>query len=122
MPMTPVYAAVEPLRDEVDALARQGAVLVEFGAPWCPHCQRVQPLLQDALESRPALTHLKIEDGSGRRLGRSFRVKLWPTLVLLREGQEVARVVRPTTAGDLAPLFEPQEDDGSGGRSPPTAA
>jgi thioredoxin 1 len=35
--------------------------------------------------------HVKVEDGSGRRLGRSFGVKLWPTLVFLRDGREVAR-------------------------------
>jgi thioredoxin 1 len=39
--------------------------------------------------------HIKVEDGPGRPLGRSFRVKLWPTLVFLREGREVARLVRP---------------------------
>jgi thioredoxin 1 len=36
-----------------------------------------------------------VEDGPGRALGRAFRVKLWPTLVFLQDGQEVARVVRP---------------------------
>jgi thioredoxin 1 len=39
--------------------------------------------------------HLKIADASGRRLGRSFGVKLWPTLVFLRDGRETARLVRP---------------------------
>jgi thioredoxin 1 len=42
--------------------------------------------------------HVKVEDGSGRPLGRSYRVKLWPTLVFLRDGQEVARLVRPRDA------------------------
>lgn len=41
------------------------------------------------------MRHLKIEDGPGRRLGRFFRVKLWPTLVFLQDGEEVARLVRP---------------------------
>ncbi len=49
----------------------------------------------------PALRHLKIEDGSGRRLGRSFHIKLWPTLVFLRDGQEVARLVRPTESDPI---------------------
>jgi thioredoxin 1 len=47
------------------------------------------------LGSHPQVQHLKVEDGPGRPLGRSFRVKLWPTLVFLRDGKEVARLVRP---------------------------
>jgi thioredoxin 1 len=39
--------------------------------------------------------HIKIEDGRGRRLGRSFRVKLWPTLIFMRNGEEMERLVRP---------------------------
>jgi thioredoxin 1 len=35
-------------------------------------------------------------------LGRSFDVKLWPTLVLLAEGREVARLARPATAAEIA--------------------
>ena len=50
--------------------------------------------------------HLRVEDGRGRPLGRSFRIKLWPSLVLLRDGEEVARVVRPREARDLWPLDE----------------
>jgi thioredoxin 1 len=55
----------------------------------------VQPLLASALNDHPGVQHIKIADASGRRLGRSFRVKLWPTLVFLRGGEEVARLVRP---------------------------
>ena len=31
-------------------------------------------------------------DASGRPLGRSFKVKLWPTLVFLRDGREIERL------------------------------
>lgn len=51
-----------------------------------------------ALERHPEIRHLKIEDGRGKRLGRSFRVKLWPNLVLLQDGQVVEQLVRPAGA------------------------
>lgn len=94
------YLAVEPATGEVAAL--RGRVALEFGAPWCGHCQAAQPALAQALQDRGDATHLKIEDGKGRPLGRAYRIKLWPTLVLLRDGEEVARVVRPRRPEDLA--------------------
>jgi thioredoxin 1 len=94
--MNTTYATQEPSRAEVDALA--GRTLVEFGTAWCGHCKAAQPLLAEALAGAPPLAHLKIEDGSGRALGRSFGVKLWPTFVFLRDGQEVGRLVRPASA------------------------
>ena len=94
------YAATEPSREEVDKL--EGATLIEFGSPGCGHCRAAQPLIESALADRPGLQHLKIADASGRRLGRSFRVKLWPTLVVMRGGEELARVVRPHDAGEIS--------------------
>jgi thioredoxin 1 len=91
--MSTAFAEIEPARAEVDAIA--GPAMVEFGTPWCGWCRAAQPLIQSALAEHPQVRHLKIEDGSGRPLGRSFRVKLWPTLVFLRDGKEVARLVRP---------------------------
>jgi thioredoxin 1 len=89
----------EPARAEVDALP--GATLLEFGTDWCGHCRRAQPLIAQALAAHPEVRHLRIADASGRRLGRSFEVKLWPTLVLLREGREVGRLVRPVDAAEV---------------------
>jgi thioredoxin 1 len=99
MPMATSFAEVEPTRAEIDARAEP--VLLEFGAPWCGYCQRAQPHIAAALASHPDLEHLKIEDGSGRPLGRSFRIKLWPTLVLTKRGEELARVVRPTSSAQI---------------------
>lgn len=102
MPFTHTYASVVPSRSELDAL--HGTTLIEFGTAWCGHCKAVQPLLEAAMTNRN-LRHLKIEDGPGRALGRSYRVKLWPTLILLRNGEELARLVRPNCAQDIDRLL-----------------
>ena len=78
-----------------------GELAIEFGSETCGFCIAAQPLIARTVGARPRLQHLKIEDGPGRKLGRSFGVKLWPTLVFLRDGREVARVVRPRVEEDL---------------------
>lgn len=98
--MNRTYAPTEPPRAEVDALP--GLTLLEFGAPWCGICAAAQPRLEAALNGHPLLRHLKIEDGKGRPLGRSFGVKLWPTLVFLVDGKETVRLVRPHDAAQIA--------------------
>jgi thioredoxin 1 len=74
---------------------------VQFGTDWCGYCAAAEPLVEAALADRPEVPRLKIEDGKGRALGRSFGVKLWPTLVFLHDGREVARVVRPRSSEDI---------------------
>ena len=99
-PPPPYLSETEaPSRADVDAL--RGLTLLEFGTDWCGHCRAAQPAVQQALVQQPQWQHLKVEDGPGRALGRSYRVKLWPTLLVLRDGQEVARVVRPVAAQDV---------------------
>lgn len=96
----PYLSEVEaPSRTDVDGL--RGLTLLEFGTDWCGHCRAAQPAVTEALMGPSHWRHLKVEDGPGRALGRSFRVKLWPTLVLLRDGQELGRLVRPTVAADI---------------------
>ena len=91
--------AEAPTRAEVDT--QPGLTLLEFGTDWCGHCRAAQPALAEVLPQHVQWQHIKVEDGPGRPLGRSYRVKLWPTLVLLKDGQELARLVRPTHANDI---------------------
>jgi thioredoxin 1 len=93
------YGATALTRSEVDAMP--GTLLLQFGVGWCGHCQAAEPAIVQALRAYPQLRHLRIEDGAGRTLGRSFRVKLWPTLVLVAQGQELTRLVRPTQVEQL---------------------
>lgn len=85
--------AVTPTPDEVRAMA--GPVLLEFGSEWCGFCRALAPRLAALLEANPQVTHVKVEDGPGRPLGRSFQVRLWPNLVFLRDGQVVRQLARP---------------------------
>lgn len=112
--MNPRYAEDAPTRQEIDAMP--GSVVVEFGANWCGICAAAQSSIRAAFADYPGVRHIRIEDGPGRPTGRSFRVKLWPTLVFLSDGKEVARVVRPRDAQSvsraLAELAANAQSDG----------
>jgi thioredoxin 1 len=89
-----------PRRTDIDAST--GPLLLEFGTDWCGHCRAARAAVMTATATQPGVRHLRVEDGPGRALGRSFGVKLWPTLVFLRDGREVDRLVRPTEAAQVA--------------------
>lgn len=95
------YAQSMLSRADLDALP--GVTALDFGTDACGYCQAAKPHIEAALVETPGVLHMKIEDGPGRPLGRSFDVKLWPTLVVLQDGIEVARVVRPA---DVAAVRE----------------
>ena len=100
MPFATEYTDPEPSPESIAALP--GATLLEFGTPWCGHCRALQPLLSQLMAAHPGIRHIKVEDGPGQRLGRTFGVKLWPTLVFLKDGKEVARLVRPQALQDIS--------------------
>ena len=103
--MAKVYETQQPQRSEIDAMP--GLVALEFGTNWCGWCSSGSPHIAAVLADHPEINHIKVEDGPGRPLGRSLRVKLWPTVVLLKEGAELARVVRPGTADEVRETLEP---------------
>jgi thioredoxin 1 len=111
------YSDDEPAREEVDRMA--GPVVVEFGADWCPYCQALQPGLVDLFERYPQVKHIKVADGKGKPLGRSFRVKLWPSLVFLRDGEPVRQMARPSTE-DVREGFAAVTGQGSAGSDLPS--
>lgn len=88
------YSEDAPTHDEL--MTWPGLHLVEFGADWCGFCQALQPEVERMLSGRSDLRHLKIADGKGRPLGRAFRVKLWPNFVMLRDGEVLWQLARPS--------------------------
>ena len=86
--------ADEPTREEIDRT--QGPVVLEFGAEWCEFCQATRPVFAALRKEYPAIRHVRVEDGKGKPLGRSFKVKLWPTFVFLRDGRVLGQAVRPS--------------------------
>ena len=99
----PDYVEDAPTLEQVSELA--GDAILEFGAPWCEHCLAAGPAIQEALNEATGLLHIKVYDGKGNALGRAFAVKLWPTLILLRDGREIKRLVRPLQTHDVRQLL-----------------
>lgn len=91
--MSPEYLPETITREQADSLP--GATVLQFGTDWCGYCRAAEKVIEPVLERAGGVRRILVEDGKGRPLGRSYRVKLWPTLIFLSDGAEVARVVRP---------------------------
>ncbi len=98
--------STNPYKEEAPELSEveqsTGPMILEFGNDWCGYCQSAQPFIEKATSSRAGIPHIKVADGKGKRLGRAFKVKLWPTLIFLKDGLEICRVVRPNNSQEIA--------------------
>ena len=75
-------------------------VLLDFWAPWCGPCRMVSPIVDEIAQERQDILVGKVNVDEERALAAQFQVMSIPTLVVLKKGQVVNRVVgaRPKDA------------------------
>ncbi len=80
-------------RDVIDA-SHQRPILVDFWAEWCAPCLVIAPVLEKVchdLQDRVGLAKLEVDQGENMKLAGHYRVRGFPTVMLVNHGQEVAR-------------------------------
>lgn len=82
-------------------------VLCDFGATWCGPCKRQEPILEKVAEELVGKCKgVKIDIDDSHNLAARFGVKSVPTLILFRQGQEVARQVGLASFEKLVGMVE----------------
>ena len=77
--------------------AKSGLVVVNFGAPWCPDCVRIEPIMQMLEgEYEGKVKFFKMDFDSNEELKDSLGIRRIPTLLFFKDSVEVAeRLVEP---------------------------
>jgi thioredoxin 2 len=67
-------------------------LLIDFWAPWCGPCRMMAPAFEHAAaQLEPAVRLVKVNTEEAQQLGARFAIRSIPTLMLMRDGREVAR-------------------------------
>ena len=70
-------------------------VLVDFWAPWCTYCRRIDPVISKLADSREDVLIVKVNIDEEPELARQERIEVIPTLVVYKEGFEMGSIVAP---------------------------
>lgn len=88
-------------------LRNERAVLLDFWAPWCNHCNRLAPVLDElAEELRDSLLLAKINTDENPLLTQQFEISVIPTLILFRAGTRSESLVNPPSRDAVLDFLE----------------
>ena len=81
-------------------------VLVDFWAPWCTYCRRIDPVLNKLADSREDVLIVKVNIDEEPELARQERIEVIPTLVLYKEGYDLGSIVAPESRARIEEFLE----------------
>jgi len=88
------------------SLPKQGTVLVNFSADWCPPCHKMQPVIDSLLKTDGHLFRLvKVNGGQQAELNKAFAVDEFPTFIIFKNGKETWRTQGLVDAAELRRHF-----------------
>ncbi len=86
-------AVIEATKDNFSELIQGGMVLIKFYADWCGPCQMMKPVVEELAEKHDNVRVLEANIDDEEELAEQYKVETIPCLVLLKDGDEVAREV-----------------------------
>lgn len=75
------------------AATKRGVVLVDFWASWCAPCKIIAPILNEIADSQNEFMVAKVNVDHNQQLAQKFKVRNIPTMLILKDGKEVGRIV-----------------------------
>ena len=90
-------------------------ILVDFWADWCPPCLTIGPILEKLtieMNGQIALAKIEVDEGENMKLAGRYQVRGFPTILLIRERQEIARFSGAKPAHFVRQLIESHLGEG----------
>ena len=87
-------ASLENFEELVIEASRQRPILVDLWAEWCPPCLVIGPVLEKVVSDYSgavALVKIEVDDGDNMKIAGRFRVRGFPTILLIEDGEERGR-------------------------------
>ena len=89
-----------------EVLEETKTVLVDFYADWCGPCKMLAPVIETAAKENESTKFVKINVDEAQELAMEYNIMSIPTLVVIKEGKEVNRVVGLVDKTELMELIK----------------